>query len=146
MFPVEVNYRVVVLAHLTLHFEVYSIPMVRYSDPEFLNILSHTLQCPSEGVCFSMVLNCLEFLLYLCRLTHKIFTEEKSASEKGTSFAEMNRSACSNAKQGPTKQYNAFKDFHDSETIAHILVAWMQFTGINGIEGFRKIFVYHLFY
>lgn len=58
----------------------------------------------------------------------------------------VNRSACSNAKQGPRKQYNAFKDFHDSETTAHILAAWMQFTGMNDIEGFRKLFVYHLFY
>lgn len=74
------------------------------------------------------------------QINNKIFTEEKSASEKGTSFAEMNRSACSNAKQGPTKQYNAFKDFHDSETTAHILAAWMQFTGMNGIEGFRKYY------
>ena len=32
----------------------------------------------------------------------------------------VNRSACSNARQGPTKQYNAFKDAHDSETTAHI--------------------------
>lgn len=84
-------------------------------------------------------------LIVSMQINNKIFTEEKSASEKGTSFAEMNRSACSNAKQGPTKQYNAFKDFHDSETTAHILAAWMQFTGMNGIEGFRKLFVYHFF-
>ncbi|CAH3041599.1 unnamed protein product, partial [Porites evermanni] len=55
----------------------------------------------------------------------------------------VNRSACSNARQGPRKQYNAFKDFHDSETTAHILAAWMQFTGMNDIEGFRKLFYYY---
>ena len=44
--------------------------------------------------------------------------DEKSSGEKGTSFAEMNRSSCSNAKKGPTKDYNAFKDFHDE--------SWMQ--------------------
>ncbi len=65
--------------------------------------------------------------------------KEKSAGEKGSSFAEMNRSASSNAKQGPKKEYNAFKDFHDSETTAHILAAWMQFTGMNGIEGIRQL-------
>ena len=57
------------------------------------------------------------------QIKNKIFTDEKSVCEKGTSFAEMNRSACSNDKQGPTKQYNAFKNFHDSETTAYILAA-----------------------
>lgn len=82
MFPVEVNCRVVVLAHLTLHFEVYSIPRVRYSDQEFLKISDiYTLQCPSEGVCFSIVLNCLEFLLCLCRLTTK-YSQKKNRPVK----------------------------------------------------------------
>jgi len=61
--------------------------------------------------------------------------KEESAGEMGTSFAEMNRSDNSNAKKGPTKDFNAFKDFHESETIASILAAWMEFTGMDGIEG-----------
>lgn len=64
--------------------------------------------------------------------------DEKSSGEKGTSFAEMNRSSCSNAKKGPTKYYNAFKDFHESETSAHIVAAWMQFSGMHKIEGLKK--------
>ena len=76
---------------------------------------------------------------FIKQINNKIFVNEKSAGEKGSSFAEMNRSANSNAKQGPAKQYNAFKDFYDSETTAHILVAWMQFSGINGIEGLEKL-------
>ena len=72
---------------------------------------------------------------FIKQVNNKIFVNEKSAGEKGSSFAEMNRSSSSNAKQGPTKQYNAFKDFHDSETTAHILVAWMKFSGMNGLEG-----------
>lgn len=65
--------------------------------------------------------------------------DEKSSGEKGTSFAEMNRSSCSNAKKGPTKDYNAFKDFHESETSAHILAAWMHFSGIHKTEGLKKV-------
>ena len=51
----------------------------------------------------------------------------------------MNRSSCSNTKKGPTKDYNAFKDFHESETSAHILAAWMHFSGIHKIEGLKKV-------
>lgn len=65
--------------------------------------------------------------------------DEKSSGEKGTSFAEMTRSGCSNAKKGPTKDYNAFKDFHESETSAHIVAACMQFSGMHKIEGLKKV-------
>lgn len=64
--------------------------------------------------------------------------DEKSAGEKGTSFAEMNWSSCSNAKKGPTKDYNAFKDFRESETSAHILAAWMQFSGMHKMEDYPQ--------
>ena len=43
----------------------------------------------------------------------------------GTSFAEMTRSDNSNGKKGPSKDFNAFNDFHESETVASILAAWM---------------------
>ena len=56
----------------------------------------------------------------------------------------MNRCSCLNAKKGPTKDYNAFKDFHESETSAHILAAWMQFSGIHKIEGLKKVICQHL--
>jgi hypothetical protein len=58
-----------------------------------------------------------------------------SAGERGTSYAEMNRAGCANAKKGPKKDYNAFKDFHDSETTAHILASWIHFTGMEKLEG-----------
>ena len=41
MLSVEVNCRVVVLVHLTLHFEVYSIPSIRKSDPHFQHFLTY---------------------------------------------------------------------------------------------------------
>ena len=53
----------------------------------------------------------------------------------GTSFAEMTRSDNSNTKKGPSKDFNAFNDFHESETVASILAAWMEFAGIDHIEG-----------
>lgn len=65
----------------------------------------------------------------------KIFVKEESAGERGTSFAEMNRTGSSNAKKGPSVDYNAFKDFFNSETTGHILAAWLDFTGMESIEG-----------
>ena len=65
--------------------------------------------------------------------------DEKSSGEKGTSFAEINRSSCSNAKKGPTKDYKAFQDFHESKTSAHVLPAWMQFSGMHKIESLKKV-------
>ena len=53
----------------------------------------------------------------------------------GTSFAEMNRSDKSNAKKGQTEDFNAFKDFHESEIIASILAAWMEGSGMESVEG-----------
>lgn len=74
-------------------------------------------------------------MLYIYKVNSKIFVKEQSAGERGTSFAEMNRTGSSNAKQGPTKNYNAYKDFHDSETTAHILASWADFTGMDSLEG-----------
>ena len=53
----------------------------------------------------------------------------------GTPFAEMTRSDNSNAKKGPSNDFNAFNDFHESETVASILAEWMEFAGIDHIEG-----------
>ena len=53
----------------------------------------------------------------------------------GTSFLEMNRSDNSNAKKGPTRDLNAYKDFHESETIASILAGRMEFTGMDSTQG-----------
>ena len=71
----------------------------------------------------------------LIKVSNKIFVKEESAGEMGTSFDEMNHSDHSNAKKGPTKDFNAFKDFHESETVASILAAWMEFSGMDSIEG-----------
>lgn len=72
------------------------------------------------------------------QVSNKIFVDEKSACERGSSFGEMNRSASSNDKKGPTKKYNAFKNFHESETSAHVIAAWMNFAGMNATEGITK--------
>lgn len=77
----------------------------------------------------------IEFYLLYFQVAKKIFVKEDSAGEKGTSFAEMNRTESSNAKKGPSVDYNSFKDFFHSETIAHILVAWMHFAGMQSTDG-----------
>ena len=41
----------------------------------------------------------------------------------------------SNAKEGPKNDFNPFKDFHELETTASILGAWMEFSGMDSFEG-----------
>ena len=65
----------------------------------------------------------------------KLFFSDSSAAEIGTSCASMNRTGKSNAKKGPDKDYNAFREFTDRETEAHIITRWMQFVGMNDMEG-----------
>ena len=71
---------------------------------------------------------------YVFSLCHQIFRQlffkESSAAEMGTSCASMNQTAKSNAKKGPEEDYNAYKDFIDRETEAHIVSRWMVFAGI----------------
>lgn len=47
----------------------------------------------------------------------------------------MNRTGKSNAKKGPEEDYNAFKDFIDRETEAHIISRWMVFAGMTDMKG-----------
>ena len=47
----------------------------------------------------------------------KLIFKESSAAELGTTCASMNRTGKSNAKKGPEKDYNAFRDFTDRETV-----------------------------
>lgn len=37
----------------------------------------------------------------------------------------------SNAKKRPTKDFDPYKNFHESETIASIFAAWMEFTDMD---------------
>ena len=69
------------------------------------------------------------------QVNNKIFLRHESAAELGTSQSLMTRTNSSNAKEGPKKDYNAFKDFNISETEGHILAAWMHFIGMDSIEG-----------
>ena len=41
----------------------------------------------------------------------------------------------SNAKQGPDKNYNAYKDFNDIETDSQIICATMEYFQMTDIEG-----------
>ena len=91
----------------------------------------------------------MSFSFPICfKVGTKIFVKEDSAGEKGTSFAEMNRTESSNAKKGPAVDYNSFKDFFNSETIAHILAAWMHFAGMQSTDGMKSVvtfFVYSMY-
>ena len=59
--------------------------------------------------------------------------------------ASMNRTGKSNAKKGPDIDYNAFKDFFERETEAHIICKWMEFAGMDSIEGRLFILFYLIF-
>lgn len=78
-----------------------------------------------------------EFHMLMClyEVQSKIFLKQESAAEIGTSFASMTRTGSSNAKQGPKRNYNAFKDFQVSESEAHVVASWMRFTGMKAING-----------
>lgn len=65
----------------------------------------------------------------------KLFFKESSAAELGTTCASMNRTGKSNAKKGPEKDDNAFRDLTDRETEAHIIARWMKFVGMTSMEG-----------
>ena len=69
------------------------------------------------------------------QIFRQLFFKETSAAEMGTSCAPMNRTAKSNAKKGPEEDYNAFKDFVDRETEAHIISRWMVFAGMTDMKG-----------
>ena len=65
----------------------------------------------------------------------KVFLNDESARDVGSSCASMNRTGKTNAKKGPKVDYNAYKDFHDREIDAHIAASFMKFAGMTSISG-----------
>ena len=76
---------------------------------------------------------CLLILFF--KIYFQLFVKEDSAAELGTSYSSMNRNGKTNAKKGPERDYNAYKEFFDRESEAHVLAKWMNFARINNIEG-----------
>ena len=74
-------------------------------------------------------------LLYAQQICMKLCFKDSSAAEIGTTCASMNRTRKSNAKKGPEKDYNAYRDFTHRETEAHIVARWMKFVGMASLEG-----------
>ncbi len=52
----------------------------------------------------------------------------------------MNRTGKSNAKKGPDKDYNAFSDFTQHETDAHIIARWIAFAGMKDMGSMYVIY------
>ena len=71
-----------------------------------------------------------------------MFFKEDSASEIGTSCASMNRTGMTNAKRGPRKDYNAYRDFHERALEGHIVAAFMEYAGMKSVEGYLKVLVF----
>ena len=73
------------------------------------------------------------------QICFKVFFKDASAGEIGTMSASMNRTAKTNAKKGPDKDYNAFQEFTIRETEAHVLARWLNFTGMDSLtSGMKK--------
>lgn len=60
----------------------------------------------------------------------------------GTSYASINRNGKGNAKKGQNKDYNAYKEFFDSESEVHVLAKWMGFAGMKNFEGSHYLNLY----
>lgn len=65
----------------------------------------------------------------------KTFFSDDSSGEVGSMCASMNRTGKTNAKKGPKVDFNAYKDFHDRETEAHIIASFMEFAGMKSVQG-----------
>lgn len=62
--------------------------------------------------------------LNIIQICSKLFFKE-SAAKIGTLCASMNQTGKSNAKKGPDVNYNAFSNFTQHETDAHIIARWI---------------------
>ncbi|KAI8511021.1 hypothetical protein Bbelb_119370 [Branchiostoma belcheri] len=65
---------------------------------------------------------------------HRLFLKEESAREHGTLCANFNKIKRSNAKQGPDKSYNAYKEGVTTETSSLFIGATMKCFGMENIE------------
>lgn len=70
---------------------------------------------------------------------NRLQKKAESSGDIGTSIASMNRTGKITAKKGPYDQYNAFKEFFDRETEAHIITAWLAFVGFDKMDGKKKM-------
>ncbi|XP_078659351.1 uncharacterized protein LOC144904352 [Branchiostoma floridae x Branchiostoma belcheri] len=70
----------------------------------------------------------------LCYVHRRIFYLEQSAKEHGTMASNMNVLKCTNAKKGPDKDYNSYKEFVDKETDWLILAVTMDHFGMESLD------------
>lgn len=77
---------------------------------------------------------------------NKLFVNQSSASEVGTSMASINRTGKSNAAKDCHNHYNEYSEFHARETEAHICATFMEKMQMVTMDGkimflFYKVFV-----
>ena len=77
----------------------------------------------------------IKYAMFVLQIFFHLFVKEESAAEIGTSYASMNRNGKTNAKKGPDKDYNSYKEFFERKTEAHLLAQWMTFVGMQKCEG-----------
>ena len=74
-------------------------------------------------------------LVTFSQVKDKIFRKEDSGNEFGTVTWGMNVTHSSNAKMGPKKNYNAYRNYTDMETDAQIIVMSMDYFNMTDING-----------
>ena len=65
----------------------------------------------------------------------KLFRDEKSGAQHGTTQWSMNVTGCSNAKKGPHKAFNAYSEFTDKELDSQIAAIAMDHFQMSNFEG-----------
>ena len=73
-------------------------------------------QTNSKNVFFKI----LHYFSFNFKIKEAIFRKQESGAEFGTTQWALNVLNITNVKKGPTKSYNAYKDFNDKETDAQI--------------------------
>lgn len=79
--------------------------------------------------------NSSHITIFSYQIEYKTFFNESSASDLGTTCASMHRTGKINAKRGPEKDFNAYREFHDRELQSHILASFMVFAGMKKQTG-----------
>jgi len=72
-----------------------------------------------------------------------MFVKHSSAAAIGTTRANMNRTAKTNASKGPEQHFNEYSEFHEREIEAHICSSFMEMAEMKKMGG--KIFSFLTF-
>ena len=88
---------------------------------------------PHPQICMSLSLSFFPILL-LKQTEFKMFVNQSSAAEIGTTRASINRTGKTNAAKGVENHYNEYSEFHAREVEAHICASFIEMTEMEKIS------------